>query len=445
MKVDPLRPVREGRDLERAILVGVQLPGEPPSYNEPLEELRRLADTAGADPVEAIIQRRQKPDPATFIGKGKVEEVGERMRALDASLVIFDHDLSPSQARNLEKRLGGRVIDRTELILDIFVRRARTRLAKTQVELAQMQYSLPRLKRLWTHLNREVGTGKAGIGLRGPGEKQIEVDRRLVRDRIRDLRRELDSMREHRERQTGARRRWFTACLVGYTNAGKSTLLRALTGADVLVQDRLFATLDTTTRAWEVAPGKRVFLSDTVGFIQNLPHHLVSSFLATLEEARQADLLLHVVDAADPDAPEHVRVVDETLARIGAGGVPRIAVLNQMDRVRDMLAVRLLEDQLPQTVRVSAVTGEGLDDLRDAVHEYVTRRHLDLRIEASAGAGRLLARLREWGEVDGVDYTDGRMVVRARLAPRFVERVRREGGRILEGAPEPESAPEWES
>ena len=439
MKLDRTQAVRRhGERRDRAILVGLEAPGARTSYAEPLDELRQLADTAGADAVDAIVQRRARPDPATFIGRGKVEEIAARMRELEADLVIVDHDLSPSQARNLEKILGHRVIDRTELILDIFVRRARTALAKAQVELAQMEYTLPRLKRLWTHLNREVGGGRIGIGLRGPGEKQIEVDRRLVRLRIRDLKHDLKEMAEHRERQTRARRRFFTICLVGYTNAGKSTLLRALTGADVFIQDRLFATLDTTTRAWEIAPGKRVFLSDTVGFIRDLPHHLVSSFLATLEEARQADLLLHVIDAADPDAVEHIDIVEETLTRIGAGGVPRIAVLNQVDRLKDPLALRLLEDRLPRAVRTSAVTGEGLDELRAEVQSYVTRRHLELRVRTDAGNGRLLAQLREWGDVHEVAYEDGKALIDVALASRYVERIRQNGGEILEGAPEPE-------
>lgn len=438
MKLDPQGAVRRhGEQRERAVLVGLQLPGQPPSYAEPLEELERLADTAGAEAVDRIVQKRPRPDPATYLGKGKVEEVAKRMKELDAGLVIVDHDLSPSQARNLEKALGGRVIDRTELILDIFVRHAQTGLAKLQVELAQMEYTLPRLRRLWTHLNREVGMGgRAGIGLRGPGEKQIETDRRLVRSRIRDLKRDLAEKRKHRERQTGARTSYFTICLVGYTNAGKSTLLRALTGADVYVEDQLFATLDTTTRAWEVVPNKRVFLSDTVGFIRDLPHHLVSSFLATLEEARQADLLLHVVDASDPDAVEHVHVVEKTLSEIGAGGVPRIPVLNQVDRLGDPLMLRFLEDRLPRAIRTSAITGEGLEDLRAAVHEYVTRRHLDLVVEVDPGDGRLLANLREWGEIQETTYLDGRVVVRLRIAPRYVESIRRAGAVVIAGAPE---------
>jgi GTP-binding protein HflX len=422
---------RRGEGRERAILVGVVLPDAPRSYREPLEELQQLADTAGADTLDRVIQRRERPDPTTFVGKGKAAEIGERIRELGADLVIVDHDLSPSQARNLEKAVGGRVIDRTELILDIFVRRASSAMARTQVELAQMEYSLPRLKRLWTHLNREVGTAKAGIGVRGPGEKQIETDRRLVRRRILQLKRNLDGMQAHHVRQTHTRARYFSACLVGYTNAGKSTLLKALTGADVFIQDRLFATLDTTTRAWEITPGHRIFLSDTVGFIRDLPYHLVSSFLATLEEARFADLLLHVIDAADPDALDHVDVVERALFDIGAGGVPRIVVLNQVDRVRDPLALRLLEQRLPGAIQTSAVDGTGLQSLREAVHAYVTRRHVDVVVEGDPGNGRLLSHLREWGEVDEVTYPDGAVRVAVRIAPRYLDRIVKEGGRVL--------------
>ncbi len=440
MKLDPTGKKRPSEG-ETAILLGLEMPGRPP-YEEALAELERLADTAGARTVDRVLQRRQRPDPATFVGKGKAEEVGRLRGELGADLVIVDHDLSPSQARNLEKAIGARVIDRTELILDIFARRARSAMARAQVELAQMQYALPRLKRLWTHLNREVGSGKAGIGVRGPGEKQLETDRRLVRLKIRDLRRDLEEMQAHRVRQTRARAAYFTACLVGYTNAGKSTLMRALTGADVLIEDRLFATLDTTTRAWQIGSGKRVFLSDTVGFIRDLPHHLVGSFLATLEEARSADLLLHVVDAADPSALEQVGVVEETLSRIGAGGVPRLAVLNQIDRVRDPLALRLLEDRLPRSVRVSALTGEGIPALRAAVLEYVTRRHAETVLEIDAGDGRLLSRIREWGDVLDVAYRDEKAVVKVRLPARHLAQARRAGARVLDGAPMDEDVAE---
>lgn len=442
MKLDTSSRVRAHDDRrERAILIALELPDQPVSPHGRLHELELLADTAGADTVERFTQKRQKPDPRTFFGKGKAQEIGEAMRALEADLVICDHDLSPSQARNLEKVVGGRVIDRTELILDIFVRRASSAMAKAQVELAQMEYALPRLKRLWTHLSREGGTGKSGIGVRGPGEKQIETDRRLVRKRIRDLKRDLDTMQAHRVRQTHARGGYFKICLVGYTNAGKSTLLRALTGADVFVQDRLFATLDTTTRAWEITPHRRVFLSDTVGFIRDLPHRLMSSFLATLEEARFADLLLHVVDASDPEVMSHVDVVEATLHEIGASAVPRISVLNQVDRVQDAVRLRLLEERLPSAIRTSAKTGEGLPGLRDKVYEYVTRHHLDVVVEADLGNGRLLAKLREWGEVEDVAYPEDAQVARVtmRLPRRYVDDVREAGGRIVEGAQQPAS------
>ncbi|HVG94283.1 MAG TPA: GTPase HflX [Planctomycetota bacterium] len=439
MKVDPASGRRRDGQREGAVLLGLKLPRDPASYDEPLEELARLADTAGVDALERVVQNRAKPDASTYVGSGKAKEVGALAMGVGATLVIVDHDLSPSQARNLEKLMGLRVVDRTELILDIFATRARSAESRAQVELAQMEYSLPRLKRLWTHLNRETASGKAGVGLRGPGERQLEIDRRLVRLRIRDLKRELEEMQARRRRRVEARSKLFSVAFVGYTNAGKSTLMRKLTGADVLVEDRLFATLDTTTRSWDLRPGRRVYLSDTVGFIRDLPHHLVASFLTTLEEARRADLLLHVVDAHDPDALSHVDVVDRALADIGAGGVPRVLVLNQVDRVREPLALRVLRERLPDAVLTSAVTGEGLDELADVVVEHVLRRARDVVVEADPGNGRLLARLREWGDVVEVTFPDARARVVVRLAARHFENVRREGGTILEpdGTPVP--------
>jgi GTPase len=431
------KPARGGDERgEKAVLVGLALADAEPNFGEPLEELARLADTAGAIVVDRMVQKRARPDGTTFVGKGKAQEVAVRVRELGATIVFVDESLSPSQARNLETTTGVRVVDRTELILDIFALRAKSAMARAQVELAQMQYALPRLKRLWTHLGREVGSGKGGIGSRGPGEKQLETDRRLVRHRIGELKQRVADMQEHRVRQTRARGRWFSVCLVGYTNAGKSTLMRALTGAEVFIQDRLFATLDTTTRAWELAPGRKVFLSDTVGFIRDLPHHLVGSFLATLEEARFADLLLHVVDAGDPEALQHVAVVEETLAGIGAGAVPRLVVLNQVDRVGDRVGLGLLHDRLAGALEVSAVTGQGVDALTEAVASYAMRRDVTLTVEADAGNGRLPALLREWGEVEATDYVDGVARYRVRLAPRHFAHVKREGGRILEDVAE---------
>lgn len=445
MKVDPENPVAGAasrRGPRKAVLLGIHLPRDPVTYDAPLEELARLADTAGFAVVDRVVQRVQKRNASTFIGKGKADEVGALAKALGADVVIVDHDISGAQSKNLSKVMGLPVMDRTELILDIFATRARTVESKAQIELAQMEYSLPRLKRLWTHLSREVSSGTVGQGSRGPGESQLETDRRLVRFRIHELRKEIKEMQARRRRRVEARGKLFTVALVGYTNAGKSTLMNALTGADVLVEDRLFATLDTTTRAWDVKPGRRVFLSDTVGFIENLPHHLVASFLTTLEEARRADLLLHVIDAHDPDALNHVTSVEETLSRIDAGGVPRVAVLNQVDRVTDVLALRVLEDRLPGALRVSAVTGEGLDRLGKAVLDAVEKRSRDVIVVADPGNGRLLARLREWGSVDEIAYPDGEARVRMRLPPRHFAPVRREGGTILEadGTPIPADA-----
>ncbi len=446
MKIDDPRHKGAGarRGRMKALLLGIHMPRDPVTYDAPLEELARLADTAGYTVVERVVQRVQRRNAATFIGKGKAVEVGALAKAIGANVIIVDHDISGAQSKNLATVMELPVMDRTELILEIFAKRARTVESKTQIELAQMEYSLPRLKRLWTHLSREVSSGSASQGSRGPGESQLETDRRLVRFRIHALRREIKEMQTTRKRRVEARGKLFTVALVGYTNAGKSTLMNALTGADVFVEDRLFATLDTTTRAWDIKPGRRVFLSDTVGFIENLPHHLVASFLTTLEEARRADLLLHVIDAHDPDALAHVKSVEETLSRIEAGGVPRLAVLNQIDRVADVLALRVLEDRLPGAIRVSAVTREGLDRLGAAVLAATDKRSRDVTVVTSPGNGKLLARLREWGSVEEVTYPDGKAHARVRLSPRHFAPVRREGGTILDadGKPVLESADE---
>ncbi|MGH7161932.1 MAG: GTPase HflX, partial [Planctomycetota bacterium] len=277
------------RQGERAILVGVEWAADPPVREEPLAELSRLVETAGAAAVGRVLQKRRRPDASTFLGRGKAAEIAALAAERDAELVVFDDDLSPAQIRNLEKILGRRVVDRTELILDIFALHARSHQSKLQVELAQIQYLMPRLRRMWTHLSREGSAGQGmGIGTRGPGEKQIEIDRRILRRKITELRRVLDGIAARRHRMAEARASYFTVGLVGYTNAGKSTLMARLTGAETVVADQLFSTLDTQTRAWKLPGGKQVFLSDTVGFLRDLPHHLVASFYATLEEVRQA-------------------------------------------------------------------------------------------------------------------------------------------------------------
>jgi GTP-binding protein HflX len=411
---------------ERAFLVGVVAPDDPETYEEPLGELGRLTETAGAAVVGKSIQRRRRPDASTYIGKGKVNEIAEEARVADADLVITDVDLSPAQIRNLERALDRRVVDRTELILDIFAMHARTHQAKLQVELAQMQYLMPRLRRMWTHLSREGGTGQSGgIGTRGPGEKQIEIDRRILRKRITDLRRELALIAARRQRLAASRERYFTVSLVGYTNAGKSTLLQRLTGSDAYIADQLFATLDTQTRAWELEDGKRVFLSDTVGFIRNLPHHLVASFYATLEEVRSADLILHVVDASHPDARIHAEAVEDVLRQIGAATTPSILVLNKSDAVDDPLELRLLEGSWPTSVVVSARNGDGVEDLAREVQTFIREGQTEAEFRVPAGEGKLLAFLAARGTVLDRSYDDGEVHLRVRLSRADLARAER--------------------
>lgn len=342
---------------DRAILVGAPLRGSSDASRaeEHLDELTRLAGTAGAEIVGRLIQQIRSPNPKSYIGAGKVEELQQLVGDTEASLVIFDDELSPVQGKNLENALEVRIVDRAELILDIFATRAKSKEAKLQVELAQLEYLLPRLARMWVHLSRIRG----GIGLRGPGETQIETDRRMIRHKISQLKKKLEKVEKHREVIRGGRRPIPTAALVGYTNAGKSSLLRALTGADVFVEDRLFATLDTKTREMFLGTGQRIRLIDTVGFIRKLPHHLVASFRATLEEAKHADILLHVVDVSSDDWREQAHVVDELLEGFGADRRPVVHVLNKVD-LNDDLGVMPLGagETFERVARTCAVNGE---------------------------------------------------------------------------------------
>ncbi len=351
---------------ERTILVGVDLPirfGEQLGGPADTEELGLLVDTAGGDVVGEAVQKRDRPDPATFIGKGKLAELKREVDRLGAVLVVFDNELTPAQGRDLEKALEIRVIDRTELILDIFARHARTRQARLQVELAQLQYALPRLKRLWSHLERQA----AGIGTRGPGETQLETDRRLIDRRIAHLKRELAEIARERQVQRQGRSGMFTAALVGYTNAGKSTLMNGLTQAEVLVEDRLFATLDATTRRVELDERRRFLLTDTVGFIRRLPHHLVESFRATLQEVADADLLVHVVDAASPDPQRQIDAVNRVLAEIVDDGKPVQLVFNKLDLVDGEQFVNRFSRLFPEALFVSALAPEGAAKVREAI------------------------------------------------------------------------------
>ena len=411
----------DGIASEAAVLVAVMLDDHPPC-GAPLEELEGLAETAGARVVGRLTQRRQAPDATTYIGKGKVEELKFVVGDADADVVIFDNDLSPGQGRNLEKTLGVKVLDRTELILDIFAGRARTYEARLAVELAQLEYSLPRLKRMWTHLSRQ----KKGIGLRGPGEKQLETDRRLVEHRIHDLRTELKAIHRRRAREVATRADLMTVSLVGYTNAGKSTLLNHVTGADVLTQDALFSTLDTRTRRWQLPGWGPVLLSDTVGFIRNLPHHLIASFQATLEEARQAHLLLHVADASHAAVLEQISAAYEVLEEIGLESKETILVLNKIDAMADRASLQGLLSRYPNAVPISARTGAGMGQLAAAVSEALSRTFLDVDVELAAGNGRLMAYLAAHGEVLSKQYRDSRVWIHCRIPQKVLGRIHRD-------------------
>ena len=422
---------------KRAVLVAVADSRDSSHKEHVLEEIRGLAETAGAEVVGELVQFRNRPHPATFIGKGKIEELKLLTESTDADLILFDNSLTPAQGKRLEEETGTQVVDRSEVILDIFATHARTHEARLQVELAQLLYMRPRLTRMWTHLERIEG----GIGSgRGPGEKQLETDRRLVDKRIDHLRRKLRDVERRRSRQVADRRDHLTVSLVGYTNAGKSTLMRALTESDVLVADKLFATLDTRTRKWTMPGWGDVLLSDTVGFIRNLPHHLVASFRSTLEEARHADLLLHVVDASSPEAQRQIDTVEEVLHDIGIDAVEPILVLNKIDAAADRSVVDVLRVSCPNSVTVSARQGTGLDRLASAVADRLSDGYVQARVEASAGNGRLYAFLAEHAEVSQTEYNDSRVTFDCRIPRRFVHAMPQDDVNLTMVEPVPASA-----
>ena len=359
---------------ERAILVAAVL--KTISSGDDLIELTALAQSAGAVIVDRFQQKIRTINPSTYIGKGKASQLSQRVRRFKADVVIFDNDLSPGQIRELEEIIKVKVLDRSELILDIFATRAKTKQAKLQVELAQLEYTYPRLTRMWSHLDTLAGAGGAtaagavgGIGTRGPGEQQLEIDRRLVSKRITELKRELVNIDKRRIREIKGRKGLFKICLVGYTNAGKSTLLNALTDAGVFVEDRLFATLDTRTRKWSPAKGAEVLLSDTVGFIKSLPHQLVASFKATLEEAVNADLLLHIIDVSNPDALKQIESVNTVLEEIGCSQKPILKVLNKVDSLKNLSQLEMLQTLFDDAISISAKTGFGLEQFAEKVTE----------------------------------------------------------------------------
>lgn len=395
---------------ERSILARLILPNQVVEA-DPLEELYGLAITAGTEVVDEIVQKRTTPSFSTYLGKGKVEELRLMVEKHDADLVIFDNDLNPAQVKNLEQAIHAKVIDRTELILDIFAAGAQTYESRLAVELAQLEYSLPRLKRMWTHLSRQ----SMGVGMRGPGEKQLEVDRRLAQKRIHDLKELLSKVEDRRERQVSARDESPTVSLVGYTNAGKSTLMNALTGASVKAEDKLFATLDTRTRRWLLPGWGTVLLSDTVGFIRDLPHSLVASFKSTLEETRQAELLLHVADAASPAVFEQISAVYKVLKELDIEEKDTLLVLNKVDQVESSETLAKIVDRYPNAIQVSARTGEGLPQLIEAVGEALGREFLDVEVDVDPSNGKLLAYLAAKGEVLSREYGESVITVHVRM------------------------------
>ncbi len=375
---------------KRGILVAVIPPRHPVSPERHLAELAGLATTAEVTVVGHLTQVRDKPDAAFYLGPGKVQELKALINQTKADLVVFDNNLSPSQGKNLEKELNTVVVDRSEVILDIFASHAHSQESMLQIELAQLLYMRPRLKRLWTHLERIEG----GIGSgRGPGEKQLETDRRLVDKRITELKKRLTEVERRREREVASRQDQPRVSLVGYTNAGKSTLMNALTDADVYVADQLFATLETRTRRWKLQHFGEVLLSDTVGFVRDLPHHLVASFKSTLEETRNAELLLHVVDAGDPLALQHLETVNEVLSEVGAGDIPRLIVLNKIDTLEDPSQIEAFRTRYHQAIAVSAFSGKGLQQLNQEVADTLGMGQLSLEIQSSPENGRLKAYL----------------------------------------------------
>lgn len=410
---------------ERALLVCVETPGSWVDPHDPLGELRSLAKTAGAEVVDEMVARRRKIDPAYYVGSGKAEEIGLRAEAADANVVIFDNDLSPAQIRDLEEIIGRKVLDRTELILDIFASRAQTHQARLQVELAQLEYTYPRLRHMWTHLERIAGGAAAmgGIGTRGPGEKQIEIDRRLVKKRVGDLRRELSRIDQRRLRTVGSRSEQFTVCLVGYTNAGKSTLMNMLTDARVLAADKLFATLDTRTRRWNLGDGQTVLLSDTVGFVQNLPHLLVASFKATLEEAIHADLLLHVADASHENVDIQISSVHAVLAELGCAAKDQLLLLNKIDRIVDPAVLVTLQNRYAGALPISATSAEGVGGLIDAVLDRVRGHRVALRLSADFRNGKLMQYLAQHAEVDNQQWGQTTVEMDAVMGSAFADRL----------------------
>ncbi|KAF0150961.1 MAG: GTP-binding protein HflX [Ignavibacteria bacterium] len=407
---------------ERAILIALAF-GE---YNkeqveEHLDELELLTDTAGAETVFKVMQERYRPDPAYYIGKGKAEEIAQLVELNNIQLIIFDDDLNATQVRNLEKLFERKVLDRSGLILDIFASHAKTREAKTQVELAQLQYTLPRLTRAWTHLSKQYG----GIGTKGPGETQIETDRRIIRFRISKLKENLRKIESQHTTKSASRKDFLTATLVGYTNAGKSTLLNRLTNSEVLVENKLFATLDSTTRSFELSKGKTILLSDTVGFIRKLPHNLVASFKTTLNVVRDADIIIHVVDVTHDFYEDHIRVVEETLDELDAKKKTQIVVFNKVDDLKNRERLDLIKSNFPDSIIVSAERGININGLKSRLTEIYEKYFGEVEIEIPNSETRKIAKLYELADVTSIKYLDDKAVIKFRASSSNQQKIKR--------------------
>lgn len=405
------RAVREpGGDRERperAVVVSVLVPDTRADLRDPLAELTALAESAGVEVVDQMVQKRTHLSPSSALGKGKLADLVARAQANEADVIIFDNDLTPRQIRTIERETSLKIIDRSELILDIFATRAKTREAQLEVELAQLQYTSPRLRGMWTHLERIAGSSGGGVGTRGPGERQIEIDRRIVNDRIAYLKRQIAEIVKRKEREVEARKDQFTVSLVGYTNSGKTTLMNRLTGAGEYAADQLFATLGTKTVRWDLGDGRVALLSDTVGFVRDIPHHLVASFTATLEETVHADLLLHVVDVSSPSAWQQMESVELVLDGLGCKDVPCLTLLNKIDAAGDDLSTaELMEFKLSDSMRISALTGQGLDALVETVVARQRGVVTEVTVRLPHSAGKALSEMDRIADVLDRRYLD---------------------------------------
>lgn len=396
---------------ERAILIALK--GGRVADNvvdEYLNELELLAETAGAETILRVTQEKRSIDVAYFIGKGKAEEVKQLIELNDIDIVIFDDDLTPTQVRNLEKLFDKKVIDRSGLILDIFAKHARTNEAKTQVELAQLEYMLPRLTRAWTHLSKQYG----GIGTKGPGETQIETDRRIIRTRIAKLKEKLEKIEKQQITKSIKRQNLVTASLVGYTNAGKSTLLNLLTKSDVLAEDKLFATLDSTTRSLELSKNKKLIISDTVGFIRKLPPNLVASFNSTLNVVRDADIILHIVDISHPFFEDHIKVVQETLSNLGCDSKPTLIIFNKADKIKDNHILEYVKTKYKDLVIISAARGININGLQKKLIEFYDNNFITNSLKVSTYQSKTISTIYELAEVIKVDYDENFAIINFR-------------------------------